>query len=175
MVNGIDVKSLKRFTGHEGECYQGTVYLDGKRLGFWSQDSWGGPDTFEFDESLLDKACADYKDGFPEDYMYKEVLDSKDVFMGAVVAAKHVEKDLKRDFNNGYRTAIYVTDGFHYCWTAIGEDGTDEYLLSKYSENVDQMKSGMFKNKEPSVMVFRPGPVEFTINRDNPAPSLFYV
>lgn len=42
------VKALKRGTGHEGETvFKGTLCLDGKKLGEWAQDDWGGPFRLE--------------------------------------------------------------------------------------------------------------------------------
>ena len=62
-INGICVKDLNRFYGHEGELlWQGNVYLDQKKICFWSQDSHGGPDHFtfesEYDEQLFNQAIS---------------------------------------------------------------------------------------------------------------------
>lgn len=41
---GYWVKNIKNFKGHEGETlFQCSVYKDGKRIGFFSEDSRGGP------------------------------------------------------------------------------------------------------------------------------------
>ena len=41
---GYWIKNLKNFKGHEGEhLLQCSVYKDNKRIGFYSDDSWGGP------------------------------------------------------------------------------------------------------------------------------------
>ena len=55
-INGVSIKAFKKFRGHEGEeLYQGNVYYNGKKLGFWSQDAHGGIcDNFEFDETVLE-------------------------------------------------------------------------------------------------------------------------
>lgn len=60
-IYGISLKAVKMFHGHEGEpCYQGNLYLNNKKIGFWSQDSHGGPDHLRLDvpysEQLLNKA-----------------------------------------------------------------------------------------------------------------------
>ena len=53
-LNGVSLKNLKTYAGHEGEpCMQGSVYYNGKKLGFWSQDGHGGPDRFDFNENEL--------------------------------------------------------------------------------------------------------------------------
>ena len=65
-INGVSLKNLKYYVGHEGGCLQGDVYLDGKKLGFWSQDSWGGPDMFEFDETPIVERAKEYYAAHPE-------------------------------------------------------------------------------------------------------------
>ena len=60
-INGITVKAIKEFRGHDGEpLAQGNLYLNNKKIGFWSQDSWGGPDHFQlepqYNERLLNDA-----------------------------------------------------------------------------------------------------------------------
>lgn len=59
-INGVSIKNLEYFEGHEGGCYQGNVYLDGKLLGFWSQDSWGGPDNFDFNMFPVTERAKEY-------------------------------------------------------------------------------------------------------------------
>lgn len=52
-INGIEIKNLKEFKGHEQETlYQANIYYKGKKVGFWSQDSWGGEDRIDLDYSL---------------------------------------------------------------------------------------------------------------------------
>lgn len=173
-LNGVELKAIKTFKGHEGEtCYQGNLYLNGKRLGFWSQDSWSGMDIFDFDESTLNKVCEDYQAGFDDDYRYKAVCAEKEVFISAVLRLRLIEKDLTPGFKKGYKAAIYVTDGFHCNWTWLPDNGTDEALLKKYSANVEIMKEGMFKNEIPRIAVFRPGEFDITIDKNHPAPEIF--
>ena len=65
-INGVSLKKLSYFVGHEGGCFQGDVYLDGKKLGFWSQDSWGGPDNFEFEQSPIIERAKEYYAAHPK-------------------------------------------------------------------------------------------------------------
>ena len=60
-INGISVKGITKFKGHEGEpLAQGNLYVNNKKIGFWSQDSHGGPDCYvldpKYDERLLNQA-----------------------------------------------------------------------------------------------------------------------
>ena len=48
-VYDVTIKNLKSFKDHEGcEIAQGEIWKGKEHLGFWSQDSWGGEDIFEF-------------------------------------------------------------------------------------------------------------------------------
>lgn len=52
-IKGIELKNIVNFKGHEGEdLIQGNVYYNGKKVGFYSQDSWGGIDNFNLDNEL---------------------------------------------------------------------------------------------------------------------------
>ena len=42
MSKRITVKSVKTFAGHDGNGWQATVYLDGKKIGVCVDDGWGG-------------------------------------------------------------------------------------------------------------------------------------
>ena len=54
-IKGIELKNIKTFRGVEYPVnYQGNIYYNGKKLGFWSQDSWGGPDSYDFNTDELD-------------------------------------------------------------------------------------------------------------------------
>ncbi len=41
-IKGIEIKNVKTFRGHEYPTnYQGNIYFNGVKKGFWSQDGWG--------------------------------------------------------------------------------------------------------------------------------------
>jgi hypothetical protein len=52
-INGIELKAIKEFRGHEYEpLVQGNIYYKGKKVGWYSQDSWGGDDHIDLDSDL---------------------------------------------------------------------------------------------------------------------------
>lgn len=52
-INGIELKGIKEFKGHEFEdLVQGNIYYKGKKVGWYSQDSWGGCDHIDLDYTL---------------------------------------------------------------------------------------------------------------------------
>lgn len=109
-INGVSIKSLKIFKGHDGEpLYQGNVYYKGRKLGFWSQDAHGGiEDNFLFDESQLKEAVDDYRDhsGKVEDG-YKEYFDAS-ALLCEVADLTQAEKEFKKAAKKGYKAVIRV-------------------------------------------------------------------
>lgn len=114
MIYGVTVKGLKVFRDHEGApCCQGNVYLNNKKLGFWSQDSWGGPDQIDFDSKLLQPAVDAYKAaGFVED-RYMDVFNAE-CLLGALADLMDMEKKFKSGIKRGYSTLVmnYFGSGF---------------------------------------------------------------
>jgi hypothetical protein len=119
--NGCEIKNLKFFKGHEGEtCMQGTVYKDGKKLGFWSQDSWGGEDKFEFDTKTLFEPMFKFKSALNTKSMYQNIYNVA-FFVNDLCSFKLLEMKLKEVLKKG-RKGIY----FAY------ELGMGEYCFIEY-------------------------------------------
>ena len=135
-INGIEVKAVKTFTGHEGEkCYQGNVYYQGKKLGFWSQDAWCGPDIYDFDTSILDKAVSDYHDSFPDDYGYKDISDDLDILISSLFMLKDMEKYVKKLQKNGNKTFTFIFDDNSFViYSSVSEFQSDEKALKNINE-----------------------------------------
>lgn len=70
-INGLTLKNIVEFKGHEGEpLFQGNIYYNNKKVGFFSQDSWGGEEHVQ-----VDKAVADlFKDYQCKDYDFKGIV-----------------------------------------------------------------------------------------------------
>lgn len=52
-IKNIELKNIRDFKGHDGEpLVQGDVYYKNKKIGFYSQDGWGGPDILNLDNNL---------------------------------------------------------------------------------------------------------------------------
>ena len=70
-INDFELRGITNFRGHEGEeLIQGNVYYKGKKVGFYSQDAWGGMDIFDIDYKLpleltqeITKKAKEYKGG----------------------------------------------------------------------------------------------------------------
>ena len=169
-INNVTIKNLKSFRGHEGEVLaQGSIYLNNKRLGFWSQDSWGGPDQFDFDESVLKNACKNFKAGFPKDYKYVDLCDEADIFISYLLKLIELEKALKRFFKKGYKNAVMVSDGFDIAYMVTSFEHDDPVVLGKYSKEVERMKSDM--REDAQVDVIRPDSFDIIIDAKHKVPT----
>lgn len=115
-INGITIKGLKKFKDHEGApCYQGTVYVDGMKMGWWSQDFHGGPDIMDFDQSYLNKDVESYRNSDLVDDEYREYTEL-DSLLCDVVELMATEKLYKKGLKDGYPVLLEATDGRLYVW-----------------------------------------------------------
>ena len=121
-MNGVTVKAMKEFVGHEGRCKQGNIYIDNKKQGFWSQDSWGGPDNFDFDTTLLLERIKEYYEKNPPIdtlklydmdikeidfnnlpiHTYEDFLEPESVFLYELTDLLEMEKHFKKAVKNDY-------------------------------------------------------------------------
>lgn len=142
-INGVTVKAMKEFVGHEGYCKQGNIYIDNKKQGFWSQDSWGGPDNFEFDTTLLLERIKEYHEKNPpidtlklykmniEEIDFKnlpvrtfeDVLEPESIFLYELTDLIEIEKHFKKAIKQGYSMIGHLR--FHHVIAPIPADISD--------------------------------------------------
>lgn len=177
-INGISVKGLKGFKGHEGEdLCQGNLYLNNKKIGFWSQDAWGAIcDNFVmengYSEDLLREAVK--KLNADKAYMAGPVDKqssmeySLDLLMGDYINLHEDEKLYKGAVKRGYSGVVIVTDGYHIVSLALSQmymQKKDEDLLSLLDEDIRNAKKTFFKENEytkHTVKIYR-SPNDFII------------
>lgn len=130
-IKGIELRNIRDFRGHEGEpLTQGDVYYKGKKVGFYSQDSWGGPDILNLDYDLdkdLEKEINDifhnYNGGilfkklddlYAKQYNCEELFELEQkgyeyLFMDLLQLMEHEEtyKEFSKKFNNDRIYIIY--------------------------------------------------------------------
>lgn len=152
-INGITVKGIKKFKGHEGEpLYQGNVYLGNKKIGFWSQDSWGGPDTCYLDEPYkvrklevkVKELNRDKEETFSRGDGSTYTIDySLDIMFGDLMELKNDEDTFKSAIKNGFGGILLVTDGYHvFGWNLNKEMAnlSDEIILMKFTKAIEDGK-----------------------------------
>lgn len=120
-IKGIELKNVKEFRGHEGEdLIQGDVYYKGKKVGYYSQDAWGGMDIFDLDWQNLSKD------------LMKEIKDVTDNYVGGKLFKKI--DDL---YNETYKINFVMREhkGYEYLFEDLLELIDHENLYKKYSKN----------------------------------------
>ena len=116
-INGVQLKALKTFRGHEGEqVAQASVYIDGKKAGFWPQDSWGGPDNYSDCLATIEERAKEFGNGCPSSY------GEPDIFMWHLLMLTLDEKEFKKYRKEGFQTILIVEDGFHQSITAFRDE-----------------------------------------------------
>lgn len=107
-IKGLTIKGLTRFIGMEGEAFQGNIYLNGKKIGWYSESGDGGCSTFRYD-SREDEAKVEaiIKKYFEEKPPLAEYLASEEIFFADLVDLINHEKAFKKGLSKGY--AWYVT------------------------------------------------------------------
>ena len=152
-INGITIKGLKKFLGHEGEpLYQGNVYLGSKKIGWWTQDSHGGSDYCCLDEpyrirkleAKVKELNRDKEETFSRDDGSTYTIDySLDIMFGDLMELKNDEDIFKAAIKNGFAGVLLVTDGYHmFGWNLNKEiaDLPDEVILTKFAKAIEDGK-----------------------------------
>lgn len=119
---GFEIKGVKSFRGHDGESLnQGNLYYNGKKVAFWSQDAWGGPDTLiyeDLDKNTLFNTKNKLEDAIEKFKSSEYCYDSKfldyinyESFIEGLVFLNELEKNYKSYTKKGYYTLCVVTNG----------------------------------------------------------------
>lgn len=177
-INGISVKGLKKFLGHEGEpLYQGNLYLNNKKIAFWSQDSHGGPDNFVFDGGYQqEKALNDIIKAMYPDKAYHGGTQEKpfmieydlEQLITDYIDLLNDEKLYKKAEKAGYKGIVVATDGYHQVFWSLPNAFaalSNEALLDKLKASLNKAKASFFPEDEfrkHSVKIYR-SPSDFVI------------
>lgn len=163
-INEIQIKNLKTFRDHEGApCCQGDVWYKGKKLGFWSQDSWGSPDCFAFDEHVLDAEVEKYKNSDMVEERYKEFTDLA-ILLNDLLRIMEQEKAYKKCVKKGFKTYVEASDGFHVrgYYTAVTSKKAVED--DPYHKNfLEECKKLFFKDWSGAFSIFT-SPDDFVVS-----------
>lgn len=127
---GVTIKNLKTYRGREGEAYQGDVWLNGNKLGFWSQDANGCiSDRFEFDKlTLLESLHKHQKERGKQ-------TDSTESFMVAVVSNIENYKTYKNMIKKGAKALIHIHDYYGIYNTFLGCRITDKIKIENMNHD----------------------------------------
>lgn len=175
-INGIEIKNLKKFRDHEGaQIVQGDIWCDGKKVGFWSQDSWGGPDMFHDCEAVVTERAKLFAEGYPKEAKYADFQSDPGIFLCHLLMLKEEEKTYNKYFKQGYPTLVCVTDGHHCCSRVFKATLTKEHLKSKtLKPYIDEMRKKMFEGRESRVYMYTSkADFRITCDKNHPVPEQF--
>jgi hypothetical protein len=159
-INGISIRDVNHFVGHEGEpLCQGNLYLGDLKLGFWSQDSWGGPDQFrlepEFSKQLLNEAVISRNPEKAVPYEFGErsyVIDyDLEHLLGDCIELEEDQQIFQSAVDAGYSGILLATDGYHQATWNLPSSYTqlpDEDILTKLEAGINKVKESFLKETE---------------------------
>ncbi len=138
-INGISLKKVTYFKDHEGaRIAQGVVYKNNKKLGDWSQDSWGGCDRYDFDVNVLAQEVESF---VKSDYVldkYKEYADL-DTLMYTLLFLMENEKTYKKGLKKGFKSFIVADSGIETTGYLYASDDrtviTKDLFYKKFEED----------------------------------------
>ncbi len=148
-TNGITLKKVTHFLDHEGcQITQADVYYQGKKLGFWSQDSWGGPDRYDFDESVLDEEVKRYAASEYVEDKYRSIVDL-DILLNDLVNLLEKEKVYKKGQKKGFTTYVEADAGYrgtcgYYCCETEAEVRQSAYFKDFVSKQRKDAKISIY-------------------------------
>lgn len=103
-IKGLMIKGLKTFRGHEGEpLNQGNIYLNSKKIGFYSDGDWGGPATVDYDtKEFSGEVQAIVKQYFKENPSEYAFANTDEYLFNDLVELMLDEKEFKQAIKKGY-------------------------------------------------------------------------
>jgi hypothetical protein len=152
-INGLELKKVTHFKGHEGEpLMQGDVYYNGKKVGYYSDDSWGGPENLE----ITPEVEAMFKDFCDEEAAASSGLTAAQLetvrgsFTGVTAAISFLqtvmenEKEFTKAAKKGYGGIIIYTHNGGYSVLSIPKgmltNRNDDQLIEDVVKQVPNLK-----------------------------------
>jgi hypothetical protein len=93
MRNNYEVKNVKTVRGHEGEpLIHCSVYLNGKRIGFYSSGDWGGPGILH----EMTRKDMDEIQRFAKKFLSDSYVEAYSIFIEEMAERKLFAQKMKR-------------------------------------------------------------------------------
>ena len=144
-IKGFELRNVKHFLGHEQEdCYQGYIYYKGKKVGYYSDDSWGGSAIIDFDNIEYDKLFRDKAKEYLEERYAKDKMlhDFYDMFFTDLLQLISAHNDFIKAKRDGYQLmAILSIDGAwvsEQCISFANEESL-KYYASKEKLTIEKV------------------------------------
>lgn len=118
-INGIAIKAFREFSGIEYPTIrEANIWKDGKKIGTFREDEWGGPAHFtEGLEDAVRPSALLYQKGCKES-PYKEFESSPESFVSHLLTLAEYEKEYKKNCKRGYNYTLFA--GNDHKWISLG-------------------------------------------------------
>ena len=134
-INGFEIKGIKDFRGHDGmPLQQGNIYYNGKPVGFYSDDAWGGEPTVDFNgerdrQSKLNKAAQSAAEAYYTKYPQETLIEgmevtASDLFL-ILLGLCDYEKQFKKYRKQGYQNLTVLSEENAYDCKVIAHQKED--------------------------------------------------
>ena len=100
----IELKNIKhaQFASHETNCYQASIYVNGKKAGTVDNEGYGGCDNIHWDDRIFGKTVEDWAEAQPKvQTEYGEMTYSLELLFGQLVDEWLLTKELTRNLKKG--------------------------------------------------------------------------
>lgn len=147
-INGLSVKKIVEFRGHEGEpLTQCDVYYKGKNVGFFSMADWGGEDTVRVSPEVMSL------------FKYYKSYASGDLYIGIEWAIYDLLA--LHDIEKKYKKAIKKTELAGLLLVKLDEYRLASLVINKFlslqplEEIVGKVKETFPKYKDLDISAFK--------------------
>jgi len=138
-INGFEFKGITTFKGHDGMLlFQANIYENGKKIGFFSEDAWGGEERIELIERDHEK-----------EKTFREIAFH-------LIQLHDAQKDYKKALKKGYDTLAVIGDTYLADYDFSEEprlvDLSYSIMYDKHKEEIEKLADGRkiryFRNLE---------------------------
>lgn len=163
-LNGIEIKRIVRKRGYEFPTVASAVVrMDGRKIGDWSQDEYGGPDHFSAGLCGIVRAKAEtFREGVSKASRFYNIADSEEVFMDRLATLVEVEEVAKRTMKRGCRTVIILP----------AREGLVEFSYrSLVSDDLIEKNLGHEEGFRDRIIFRDSVNIDMVVDKDHPAPD----
>jgi len=116
-IKGLTIKNITNFKGHEGEsCRQGNIYLNGKKVGYYSDSFMMGEATIAFDSkehrARAEKICVEYYTENPQERWFPDIEPDIEELIQKLFELIDREKSYKRNLKKGFSVLATYKQGY---------------------------------------------------------------
>jgi len=154
------VKNVKSITGHDGACFEASLYEGDKRVAIVAEDTWGGPTNFHWLDDKDEKVDVTVKHYNGNLHIYKgtpaearfskhvlEIDQDREVFVCSLVHKFEEEKQLRKWCNK--ETLFRLKGDKEGSWRTVKSKFSPNvvnWIRNKYTDQVEEILNDRFIN-----------------------------